>query len=256
MKLHLLSDLHLEFGNYQPAESSDQADVIILAGDIWKKDHGIHWARATWPRHEIVYVAGNHEFYGSQRQDILARLRIAARETGVHFLEEEEVILQGVRFLGCILWTDFLLHGQERQRECMGEAMWNLNDFRVIHEGPAHFSPDDALELNQQSVQWLENKLRHEPFNGLTVVITHHAPSWCSVVPRYQQSLLSACFASRLEYLLGYSLLWIHGHMHDSLDYQINGTRIICNPRGYLFRDGTVENTKFDPTLIVDVIPT
>ena len=26
--------------------------------------------------------------------------------------------------------------------------------------------------------------------------------------------------------------LWIHGHTHDSFDYVVNGTRVVCNPRG------------------------
>ena len=99
----------------------------------------------------------------------------------------------------------------------------------------------------------LLKKLINETFQGKTVVVTHHCPSWNSVTPKYQSNLLSACFASRLEDLLGKSELWIHGHTHESFDYDINGTRVVCNPRGYVLR-GAIENSSFDPRKIVSVI--
>jgi Icc-related predicted phosphoesterase len=74
-----------------------------------------------------------------------------------------------------------------------------------------------------------------EPFDGGTVVVTHHAPSSRSVHTRYARDLLSPAFASSLEKLMDgdRALLWVHGHMHDAFDYEIYGTRIVCNPRGY-----------------------
>ena len=238
MKLHILSDLHLEFSNYQPHEAADEADVIVLAGDIWKKDHGLHWARSTWTEKPIVYVPGNHEFYGVDRRITLERIRTAAKELDIHLLDNDEVIIDGLRFLGCTLWTDFVLFG--------------VNDFRLILDGEGLFTAKQSAELHGESVKWLEFKLK-ESFGGKTVVITHQAPSLESVVPKYKDDLLSACFASNLEHLMGFSELWIHGHMHDSLDYEINGTRVICNPRGYC-RDGYKnENANFNPALIVDL---
>lgn len=253
MKLHVISDLHMEFSHHVPPVVADEVDAIVLAGDTWKGDQGIYWARAAWPDKVILYVPGNHEFYGKHRANVLSMCRIAAKETGVHFLDNAEIVINGVRFLGATLWTDFLLYGWEMQTECMSQALHGLTDFRVIHEGPAHFSPTHALRLNQESVAWLERKLKHEPHDGATVVITHHAPSWQSVVPRFQKDLLSACFASRLEHLLGYSELWVHGHMHDSLDYQVAGTRVLCNPRGYCIHGKACENLRFVPGLIVEV---
>lgn len=253
MKLSVFSDLHLEFSGFQPLISADAADVIVLAGDIWKKDHGIHWARATWPEHEIVYVAGNHEFYGSERKATLARLRAASQETGVHFLDNDHVIIQGVRFLGSTLWTDFRLYGAERQAECMFVGQERLNDFRVILEDEEPFTPSESVQLHQESVQWLKNMLKKQPFAGSTVVVTHHAPSWQSIVPQYQDDVLSACFASRLEHLMGRFELWIHGHTHSSLDYSVAGTRVVCNPRGYCPSQRPCENADFNPGLIVEV---
>jgi predicted phosphodiesterase len=250
MKLLILSDLHLEFSNLLfPA---NDADVIVLAGDIWKGDNGIYWARSAWPNKPIVYVAGNHEFYGKNRLEVLARLRIAARETGVHFLDNEYVVIDGVRFLGATLWTDFKLFGEDLKMDCMYEGESSLNDFRVIHEGGGHFSTMDSIRLHEESLAWLTKAIR-EPFDGKTVVVTHHLPSADSVVPRFKKDLLSACFASKLDHLMGKPVLWVHGHTHDNLDYQIRGTRVVCNPRGYCRYEGGGENFDFNQNLIVEI---
>lgn len=243
-----------------PPLSVDQANVIVLAGDIWKKDNGISWARATWPEHRVVCVAGNHEYYGQQRKSVQAMIRIAARQYGVDFLDNEELIItdehESVRILGSTLWTDFELFGKDQKHHCMAEGQRALNDFRVIHEGERHFSPQDSIDLHRESVAWLKQKL-DEPFDGPTIVVTHHAPCWGSVAPRWQSDPVSACFASRLNHLLDGNKvnLWIHGHTHDSFDYEINGTRIIANPRGYTRYVGGEENDQFNPQLLIDVTP-
>ena len=253
MKLHIISDLHLEFAQFQPHSASFDADVIVLAGDIWKGANGLFWAREQWPSKPIIYVAGNHEFYGFQRKNVLSECRLAAKETGVHFLDDDEVIIDGVRFLGSTLWTDFKLFGDQVQRWAMKAAMTGLNDFRVIHEGTAVFSPNDALNLFDTSYAYLKQKLDDETFEGKTVVITHHLPSIRSVAERYREDMLSACFASNLDHLFGRSELWIHGHTHDSFDYSANRTRVVCNPRGYALYNRDVENANFDPALIVEI---
>lgn len=253
MKLHILSDLHNELSHYIPDAASNNADVIVLAGDIWKSAQGIYWAREMWKNHEIVYVSGNHEFYGSRRKDVMAMQRLAAKETGVHLLENDAVVIKGVRFIGSTLWTDFELFGESTKNWCMRDAQQGLNDFRVIHEGNRHFSPMDSVVLHEESAAWLGQKLKHELFDGKTVVVTHHLPSKKSVADRYVDDSLSACFASNLDDLLGHSSMWIHGHTHDSFDYEANGTRVVCNPRGYQRYSGNPENMDFDPALILEV---
>jgi predicted phosphodiesterase len=248
VKLQILSDLHLEFTNMTVQESD--ADVIVLPGDIWKGDGGIYWARATWPDKPIVYVAGNHEFYGKNRFEVLAKLRIAARETGVHFLDNDVVIIDNVRFLGATLWTDFNLNNDKYFDIATGHN--RLSDFRVIHEGNAHFSPMDSIDLHEASIAWLTKKL-DEDFDGKTVVVTHHLPSMLSVADKYKGDPLSACFASNLDHLFGKSELWIHGHTHTSFDYISKGTRVVCNPRGYCRFEGCEENDEFNPNLIIEI---
>lgn len=250
MKLHILSDLHNEFSHHMPPPTSKEADVIVLAGDIWKNERGIYWGRETWPDKEIIYVAGNHEFYGRNRKDVISQLHIAAEKTGVHFLDDAEVIIDGVRFLGATLWTDFELLGD--RDGCMIDGMQSLNDFRLIHEGDWVFSPTDSIILHKKSLAFLKTKLA-EKHDGKTVVVTHHLPSKQSVAERYKRDTLSACFASNLDHMFGKSELWIHGHTHDSFDYIANGTRVICNPRGYCTYADAQENCHFDTNLIVEI---
>jgi len=256
MKLHILSDLHLEFSAFDPPATD--ADVIVLAGDIDKGNKGVYWARETFPDKPILYVPGNHEFYGTQRLETLHLLRIAGQQTDVRILDEDEVVLDGVRFLGCTLWTDFLLFGDAKKNKAMSDGGRWLNDFRAIREGDAvpfvspaePFTPALSIELHERSLAWLKAKLA-EPFDGRTVVVTHHLPSMLSVADRFKDSLLSACFASELDYLFGKMDLWVHGHTHDNMDYVANGTRVICNPRGYVTYHGT-ENCDFNPGLVGD----
>jgi len=256
--VHLLSDLHLEISQYQPHSASESADIVLAAGDVWHKDRGIRMLRAMWPDKEIVTVSGNHEHYRAEIHSSMARMREAAEEVGIHFLENDEKILtvrdEKIRILGCTLWTDFMLYGLEKRADCMTDAGQYLNDFRLIRNGSWNFSPKDSINLHNASVKWLESKLA-EPFDGPTIVMTHHAPSYKSVVKRFQGDLLSACFASNLDHLMDGNKvdLWVHGHMHDSLDYYINGTRVMCNPRGYCRYEGGEENHSFNPALLISV---
>jgi predicted phosphodiesterase len=249
MKIHVLSDLHLEFSNLPPP--SAHSDVVVLAGDIWKKDHGIHWARSTWPDSEIIYVAGNHEFYGSERNSVLDKLRSAAKDNAIHFLENDEIIINNTRFLGCTLWTDFMLYGAERADISIQAGQYNLNDFRLIKEGNDLFTPLDSIQLFQESVSWLKNKLTSDD-KQKTVVITHHLPSSTSISEKYANEPLNPCFASNLDYLFGIPNIWIHGHTHDSFDYFERNTRVVCNPRGYV-QYGQPENKKFNPEFIIEI---
>lgn len=226
--------------------------MIVLAGDIGKKASGIPWARQAFPDKPIIYVPGNHEFYSADRLETLVLMRTAADQCNVHLLDNDEVVINGVRFLGSTLWTDFRLFGDDKKLAAMAAGKKVLNDFRVIkEEAGVRFSPARSIELHEQSLGWLTAKL-DEPHDGKTVVVTHHLPSNQSVSERFRDGLLSACFASNLDHLFGKADLWIHGHTHDNFDYEVNGTRVICNPRGYVTYQGQ-ENFDFNPKLVVDI---
>lgn len=256
MRIHVLSDLHLEFAEYE--DHTVECDVIVLAGDIHPGTQGIEWARQRWADKEIIYVPGNHEYYRSQFDQMNEQLAEAGKLHGVHVLNRGEVTIGGVRFLGATLWTDFGLFGEGDKPWAMRECSSYLADFRVIRYGVRVFTPEDSVRLHRMDVAWLESRLGGksptvgEPFDGKTVVVTHHLPSRRSVAARYAKELTSSGFASDLSRMLGLSDLWIHGHTHDSFDYVEAGTRVICNPRGYVTYGGQ-ENYVFDPALVVEV---
>lgn len=254
MKLHVLSDLHLEFSDFPP--SSVDTDVVILAGDIGLRSSGVDWASRRFENKKVIYVAGNHEFYRAERTEVIYDLRAKCDESGFYFLDNSSVTLLEnstqlpVRFLNATLWTDFLLFGEKLQNRCMDAGRRCLNDFRLIRDDGI-FSVEKSIALHKESLMWLSSELQ-KPFDGKTVVISHHLPSTQSVALRFKDDPLSACFASELSYLFGLMELWIHGHTHDSYDYQMSGTRVVCNPRGYV-KSGYAENADFDPSLVVEV---
>jgi predicted phosphodiesterase len=251
MKLNVLSDLHLSQGELAPPVND--ADVVVLAGDIARPPEAVAWAsRLGKP---VLYVPGNHEYYGGSIDGAAAQLKRLCEGTLIHLLNDATVLIGNVRFIGSTLWTDFRLFGDEREAATQ-EALRFMRDFSRIrmHEASQDlFTPGDAASLFQRHAAWLAAELAR-PHDGPTVVITHHAPSRASIHPRFEGSLLNASFVSDAEYLLDgtRAQLWIHGHTHDSFDYVVKGTRVVCNPRGYA-RDGVNENAAFDPNLVLSV---
>lgn len=254
MKLNILSDLHL--GQGALAWPSNAADLVILAGDVARPAKAIEWAVQLGK--PVLYVPGNHEFYGASMGGTLQQLRSLSAGTAVQVLDDEEVVIHGVRFLGSTLWTDFRLFGDgEPRAAAQAEASRLMRDYSRIFVDEAlqqPLTPADSVARFERHAAWLAQQLA-QPHDGPTVVITHHAPSPTSIHPRFAGSLLNACFVSKVDELLDGSRvrLWIHGHTHDSFDYQLNGTRVVCNPRGYA-RDGVNENARFDPDFIAEVV--
>ena len=251
MKLHILSDLHL---SVEPFERPvNDADVVVLAGDIARPREAVAWAQQF--SKPVLYVPGNHEFYGSSIDATTDELKRLSAGTDIHILDGAEVVIGSVRFLGTTLWTDFRLFGEGTERlTAMAEAQRFIRDFsriRAADGSEAPFTPDDSACRFERQADWLGSRLgaRHE---GPTVVITHHAPSTRSIHPRFEGSRLNACFVSDADGLLDGDrvALWIHGHVHDSFDYLLNGTRVVCNPRGYA-KAGVNENPHFDPHLTI-----
>lgn len=247
MKIHLLSDLHTEFEPFDPPPTD--ADVVVLAGDTAPGTRGIEMAKVWFPDRPVLYVAGNHEYYRESIPRLDHKLADAARTGGVHFMQNREIVIGGVRFLGCTLWTDFELFG-ERQHS-MAAAQAAMNDFRVIRVNPEYrrFRPDDARAIHHHSLRWLIGRL-DTPHDGPTVVVTHHAPSLRSVNPPFHDHPASPAYASDLEWMLdGRAAVWMHGHTHQCVEYEIGGTRVVANQRGY--PDDAVEG--FDAGRIIEV---
>lgn len=274
MLLWIFSDIHLEIletrPSYRPSSPRDlvirpDADIAVIAGDLHHVREAVGAAYAlVGPDLPIVQVPGNHEHYGMDlklgagiarmRQDA-ARARAAGNE--IHVLENEAIVIERrgerVRFIGATPWTDFALFGDAASSA--EDAQRGMNDFvRIRSNRPGYdvIRAPDIAGIHAKSRAFIEAELR-KPFDGPTVVVTHHAPSIRSIHPKYRNDPLTVAFASNCDDLLGLGAdLWVHGHVHHSVDYRVDRTRVICNPRGYEFR-GRIENASFDPGLVISV---
>ena len=232
MKLQILSDLHLEFGEVSVPRTD--ADVVILAGDIDVGVSGLAWARNCFPDCPVIYILGNHEFYKNSMPELTEALKGEAEGTNIHVLENGAVEIKGYTFLGCTLWTDFQLSGDPKAAMETAEGM--MTDFRVIRFGPKNrpLRALDTQRMHGRSVVWLRGELaQSDP--ARTIVVTHHSPSGRSESPQYANSPLKPAFSSDLDSLVEQSRvpLWIYGHTHYNTDYRIGTTRVLTNQRGY-----------------------
>lgn len=250
MKLRIMSDLHIEFFDFRPPDVP--ADVVVLAGDILNEHYGLIWARKSFPDTPIIYVMGNHEFYNAQYERVLERARKEAQGLGIQLLENDHAVIDGVRFLGMTLWTDFAVEEPANTvSSSMRLANLQMMDFSIIRYRGGMLSAEATREFHGASRRWLTERLA-EPFEGKTVVVTHHLPHRGSIDRQFHLDPLNPAFASHMPELVCPPVsLWIHGHTHCSCDYEpVEGTRVVCNPRGY----GPSElNARFDPCLVVEV---
>ncbi|BCD96340.1 metallophosphoesterase [Marinagarivorans cellulosilyticus] len=246
MKIQLLSDLHIEFERYD--YKSTDCDVVVLAGDIHTKYHGINWALDSIPDKPVLYVLGNHEYYKKAYPKLIDSIRELCKGTNVRLLENDHVNIEGVNFLGCTLWTDFELYGDAKSSGIKCQEI--MNDFKKIRVVPGYrkLRSLDVATIHHQSRKWLSDKL--EALRGQrNVVITHHSPSARSIPADFLGDDATPAYASNLESLIRECKpeLWLHGHLHRSLNYEIDKCRVICNPKGY----AGYTNLDFNEKLIV-----
>lgn len=237
MKLKLESDVHMEFGRFFMIENVADVDVIVLAGDIYNRDKGVRWAieEGEHFKKHVIYVAGNHEYYGHEYHENLAAMRKKAEESEwVHFLERDEVIIDGVRFLGATLWTDYMSNGREPENQHfnMANAELVLSDHRHIKYGDELFKPKHALALHKETVGWLTQKM-DEPFDGKTVVVTYHGPSLECSHTDFGNNSVGSCFISDLDHLVKKADVWCYGHTHSNLDTYVGKCHLVSNQKGY-----------------------
>lgn len=270
MKIHVLSDLHLDC-NMMHVPMTD-ADVVVLAGDIWEGGvMWIEWAMTKWLLNPVIYVPGNHEFYGAdidlQREELRS---LAAEFPNLLWLDSVGTVIKDVAFFGVTLWTDFLFHAQDgnavAHHASLAEAARCIPDYQEITVDGRKLRPEDTailcdIQKNQlrkvllSSDDALKTQLNAKHIRK-RVVITHHAPSARSVHAKYANSPLTPSFASRLDDTVMLADLWIHGHTHDSCDYVLkradgHETRVVCNPRGY--SRGRKNEYSFNQRLVIEV---
>jgi DNA repair exonuclease SbcCD nuclease subunit len=263
MRIQICSDLHLEFlQNRFPGERlikpAPHADVLVLAGDISHSADAIALF-GNWPV-PVIYICGNHEFYHCELESTYAAIGQKAYGTSIRFLNNSQVDIDGVRFLGSTLWTDYRLERNRSQRTLMWNAELRIRDHQLIRCQSGEFSARRALAEHEESRTWLASQLA-TPHGGKTVVVTHHACHPLSIHRRYYGDPTNAAFGSNLSDLLPPTDLWIHGHVHDSFDYSVLGCRVVANPLGYptnlqaaaRVQDITFENAAFQWGYVVDL---
>lgn len=267
MRISVMSDLHLEFES-SPAIARNkhltalttgglprvEADLVILPGDIHTKGRGASWAASVFDV-PVVMVGGNHESYGDSLFANIKKNRDNAASQGafadgtprVTYLEREvwtwtSPAGERIRVLGTTLWSSFGLFGDESRMKTQSHARGASNDYnrirlldRTFGYGEVRkYDPEDAARIHALAVGFLRDELA-KAFDGITVVATHHAPSARSVPAAERNDPLSAAYATDLEPLMREfrPALWVHGHIHEPLDYRVGETRVVCNPRGY-----------------------
>lgn len=251
MKICLASDLHLEFPNAdrRMLDFPEDADVIVLAGDIHVGDGAAKEAIALvnrYPRANVVWVAGNHEFYRRNIDDQLEAYRaISTNHPRIHFLENESVHIQGVTFLGCVLWSDFSVLGEPERYAAFADG--KINDFYLIKTKQGRrFTPRDATLQFQQSRSFLEGALSISNPDK-TVVVTHFAPGLETSSQNFSLNDITPYFQSNINDLIDryQPSHWIYGHNHYSNELLRGRTRLISNQGGYPAEVGSIP--AYDP---------
>jgi predicted MPP superfamily phosphohydrolase len=252
MKIHLVSDLHLE-SNYRFVgdvfPEPPKCDVIVVGGDLVPLEHGYDKAKAYFTylkgfAEHVIYILGNHEMYGSQWEHTIHLAKQLAKETKVHFLDIEsdpKLVIDGVKFWGSTLWTD--LNNNDYQT---AQSVKNgLDDYTEIQKGYKALTTNDTFEQFQKTsmaIDWNSD-----------VIISHHCPLYIKH-RRFEYSPTSHgfyCFDRALENKIVESNVkyWLFAHTHDNLREDLNGTTVISNCFGYKRERGVF----FDNNLILEL---
>ena len=270
MKIQLLSDLHLEVHPHFVPRAASGADVLVLAGDIGSYQAGSLLVDADfglarfsplhgWPT-PVLFIPGNHEYDMFDFDATHIRLRETCERLGIIWLEREVVTLQGVRFVGTTLWTDFDALGPpaDDPQATLGELLkarekaFRAANFYLRKTGGTRYGESMlAQEVRAQALvcqDWLRQALL-QPHAGTTVAVTHFAPSLRSADPRYGMTPGTAGFCNALDELLQHADFWLHGHLHAPSDYVHHGCRVVANPLGYARKK---EQVGFKPDLLID----
>ena len=277
MRIQLFSDLHLERDPaFQPLIQAG-TDVVVLAGDI-----GSYQARSRLPNEDfglarfsplrpgassaqVLYVPGNHEFDGLEHDEAYERLRRVCAHLGILWLDREVLVIDGVRFIGTTLWSDFdALAGSEQdpakqlqaRNKAFRAANYYLSKNTTFREGEPVLA-EAQREMSLACQAWLREALA-VPFDGPTVAVTHYAPSLRSADPRYGVSPGTAGFCNSIDELIPYADVWMHGHLHCANDYLVEGApagvprrcRVVANPLGYASKG---EQAAFREELVIEL---
>ena len=261
MKIALVSDVHLEFGDLD-FENDSGADVLILGGDICVasdmaqrdpyntmgeqyRSNRFHdfFQRCCDRFPHVIFIVGNHEHYHGDFAKTVPHFKdVLGYLPNLHILEKETFVLGDITFIGGTLWTDM----NRRDNRTLHDISRMMNDFRCVDNSakiedgrgwPGRFTTTDAANDHDAMVAFIDQTVAANPA-GRYVVVGHHSPSRLSTHPRYQdQFIMNGGYSSSLDNFIQdrpQIKLWTHGHTHEDFDYMIAGCRILCNPRGYI----------------------
>lgn len=247
MKIRLMSDLHLEFADYNVEPMvHDHETVLVLAGDIHVGLRAKTWITKLASRFKaIVYVLGNHEFYHGDIVDVVNKWLVPkSLPDNVFVLHNEVKHIGNVAFIGTPLWTDF-----DFNNLCeMSAAAYSISDFYHVTYANQKLTPDIHVALNKDARKFIEYAIRHT--SPKRVVVSHWMPTFKAVSPRFLGASLNSFFAANMDDLIPKVDAWLFGHTHDSVDMMCGDTRLVCNPRGYA---GHELNDYFDHYKVIEV---
>lgn len=246
MKIRLVSDLHLEICPYfLPIMEGESEQVLVLAGDICTEKQlnstvTLFFETVVQRFKHILWVPGNHEYYRRSLDKADDKIKEYLKDNlysdKITFLNMETICIDDYAFIGATLWTD-INKGNPISIHSVESA---LNDYQVIRTG------GDGYLRSIKASDTIAKHIRHKAFiinetlaawqdGKKPVVISHHAPSELSVAPWYKGDYLNPAYFSNMEneILDTKPVLWMHGHMHNTFDYELGDTRVVCNPRGY-----------------------
>ena len=261
MKIALVSDVHLEFGDLD-FDNDSGADVLILGGDICVatdmaqrdpyntmgseyRSNRFHdfFQRCSDRFPHVIFIVGNHEHYHGDFAKTVPHFKdVLGYLPNLHILDKETFVLDDITFIGGTLWTDM----NRRDNRTLHDISRMMNDFRCVdntnktEDGrgwPGRFTTTDAANDHDAMVAFIDQTIAANPA-GKYVVVGHHSPSRLSTHPKYQhQFIMNGGYSSELDDFIQdrpQIKLWTHGHTHEDFDYMIAGCRILCNPRGYI----------------------
>lgn len=261
MRAWIFSDLHQDChdNTWDPLpHAPSDFDIVIAAGDLHSPlTEAVDWLADRFAGCQVIYVPGNHDYYCDPNvdrythDDMLARGRDRAAARGVTLLNDDVVTIAGGRIVGATLWTDLRL-GTYSAGHAMNTARKGMNDYKCIRRRSSgrhrHLRPEDTWSMHWRSREFIDNTLS-APFDGPSVVVTHHAPHPSSLWSPHAD--LRWCYASDMADLMHdrAPTAWIHGHVHGRRDYSVGQTRVVCNARGHA-DEGT---SGFDQSFVVEV---
>lgn len=256
--IRYVSDIHLDWDEtwLPPRMEGDEDTLLIIAGDLWKDSKHLTKQIAEWDCSwmekvakefkYVLYVHGNHDYWNARLDTLFEKNKeLAQNLDNVYVLENSAMTLDGIRFVGGTLWTDY----GNRSQISMMEAVQYMNDYRLTRIGGDYhkMKPTDCLKIFDATKNTIFKEAKEcKEANIPCIVVTHMTPSCQSVHEKYRNpsdAIANTWYYSELSnYIVDSGIkYWFCGHVHHAHEYSIGETVIKCNPKGY-----TGEYTGFD----------